>query len=174
MQVDVVASLPAGTNNIGDVDIASSHLDVVEDAASTGGETMILIGGYRQDANTSPVSADGDYHGLIFNDLGELKVSSRLDNTSTSLVVTTTTVNTTVGGTQLSSPLSGRREVTIQNLGNSDIWVKDGTGVTAGDAGNGFLIPKGSSATYTWSADIDPYAITESGTSTVKVIESAQ
>lgn len=172
--VDIASALPAGTNNIGDVDIASSNTDVVEDAASVGGESMTLIGGVRQDANTSPVSADGDYHSLIFNDLGELKVSSRLDDVSSSLAVTTTSVDTTVGGVQLSAPLANRREITIQNLGSSDIWVKNGTGVTAGSGGNGFLIPKNSSATYKWSAAVDPYAITAGGTSSVKVIESAQ
>lgn len=174
MQVDIVAALPAGTNNIGDVDVLSMPGIYVEDAASAGGENLMLVGGYRQDADTSPVSADGDFHGFIFNALGELKVSSKLDNTSnSSVVVTTTTVNTTVGGIQLSTPLSGRREVTIQNLGSQDIWVKDGTGVTAGAAGNGFQIPKFSSATYAWGANIDPYAIVASGTSSVKVVESA-
>lgn len=175
MQVDIVASLPAGDNNIGNVDIVSMPGQYVEDEASAGGETLFLIGGYRQDANTSPVSADGDYHGFIFNAFGELKVSSRLDDASSSIVVTTVTVDTTVGGTQLvASAASGRREITVQNIGIQDIWVKHATGVTAGAGGNGFLIPKNSSATYTWDASVDLYAITAAGSSSVKVIESVQ
>ena len=40
----------------------------IEDEAGAGGENGQFILGRRQDANTSPVSADGDYHGLLFNE----------------------------------------------------------------------------------------------------------
>ena len=174
MQVDIVASLPAGTNNIGDVDVLTMPGTQLEDAASAGGETLMMVGGYRQDANISPVSADGDFHGFIFNATGELKVSSRLDDVAdSSMVVTTTTVDTTVGGIQLSSPLASRRDVTYQNLGSQDIWIKNGTGVTSGSTGNGFKLPKGSSITKKWGANIDPYGIAASGSSTIKAIEAA-
>ena len=190
LQVDIVAALPAGTNNIGDVDIASiaagdnniGNVDIVtmpgmyvEDAASSGGEDLMMIGGYRQDSDTSPVSADGDFHGLIFNELGQLKVAAQLDNTSnSSFVVTSTTVTSGVGGVQLiASALTGRRELTMQNLGSQDVWIKHLTGVTAGSGGNGFLLPKDSSANYMWGASLDPYGITASSTAVVKCIESA-
>lgn len=145
----------------------------LEDSASAGGERLMIVGGYRQDAATSPVSADGDFHSFIFNDSGQLKVEAQLDNVcNTSIVVTTVSVDTTVGGTQLvASALSGRREITIQNLGAQDVWIKNATGVTAGAGGNGFLLPKDSSATYMWGPALDPYAITASGTSSLKVIE---
>ena len=45
--------------------------------------------------------------------------------------------------------------------------------MTAGTGGNGFLLPKDSSATYAWGASFDPYAITASGTADLKVIECA-
>jgi len=45
-----------------------------EDTASAGGESLMMVGGYRQDADTSPVSADGDFHGFIFDNVGNLKV----------------------------------------------------------------------------------------------------
>ena len=167
-----------------DADTSSMALDLGllgdatqdEDAASAGGEKLMMIGGYRQDADTSPVSADGDFHGFIFNDVGRLKVDAQLDPTAnTSLVVTNTSVDDTVGGTQLvSSALAGRRILTIQNLGDDSIWVKAGTGVTSGAAGNGFEIPACSSATYSYGPNIDVYAITEaSGSATVKVIEAS-
>jgi len=70
IQVDIVASLPAGTNNIGDVDVLTMPATEVEDAASAGGETLLLVGGYRQDTAGSPVSTDGDFQGFIFNSLG--------------------------------------------------------------------------------------------------------
>jgi hypothetical protein len=46
-----------------------------EDAAHSSGDVGNYILGVRQDADTSPVSADGDYHGLIFNAIGRLKCS---------------------------------------------------------------------------------------------------
>lgn len=176
MQVDVVAALPAGDNNIGNVDIVTMPGIYVEDAASAGGENLMLVGGYRQDADTSPVSADGDFHGFIFNSLGELKVSSKLDNTSnSSIVVTNAAVDNTVGGTNLvTTALTGRREVTIQNLGDESLWVKAGTGVTSGSGGNGFEIPACSSASFNWGDSIDLYAITATAAgANVKIIESA-
>ena len=78
MQVDIVASLPAGTNNIGDVDIASMPGQYAEDSAHTSGENGLFMLGIRQDASGSPVSADGDYHPFVFNNDGELKVAADL------------------------------------------------------------------------------------------------
>lgn len=129
------------------------------------------IFGVRRDADTSPISNDGDAHPFVFNSLGELKVSSNLDDVSnTSVVVTKVTVDTTVGGVQLiASALSNRREITIQNLGSQDIYIKNGTGTTIND----LLIPAKSSATYNWGPAIDIYAITGSGTSDVRVAEAA-
>lgn len=46
-----------------------------EDAAGSGGELGSISLGYRQDADTSPVTADGDFHGLIFDNAGALKVN---------------------------------------------------------------------------------------------------
>lgn len=62
MRVNVVAGSAGGT-------------EFNEDAASSGGEAGTLALGYRQDADTSPVTADGDFHGLIFDSLGNLKVN---------------------------------------------------------------------------------------------------
>lgn len=46
-----------------------------EDAAYTPG-VLAMVGGLRHAANTSPVSADGDVHPLVFDDSGRLKVST--------------------------------------------------------------------------------------------------
>lgn len=40
----------------------------------------IILAGVRQDAGGSPVSADGDAHPLVFNDMGELKVAANLSS----------------------------------------------------------------------------------------------
>lgn len=47
-----------------------------EDEASADGDIGVPILGIRQDADTSPVGADGDYHQLLFNNVGRLKVAS--------------------------------------------------------------------------------------------------
>ena len=58
---------------------SSTIVDIVtEDISATGGENGFFIMGVRQDAAGSPVSADGDYHGLVFNADGELKVAADL------------------------------------------------------------------------------------------------
>lgn len=46
-----------------------------EDSASSSGYSGVPILGVRQDTETSPVDASGDYHGLIFNEVGRLKTS---------------------------------------------------------------------------------------------------
>lgn len=48
----------------------------VQDAAYAAGNTDI-IGGVRRDADTTPVSADGDVHPLVFDPVGRLKVAAQ-------------------------------------------------------------------------------------------------
>ncbi len=50
--------------------------EYVEDAASQGGEQGPLILGLRQDSDVSPVTNDGDFHPLTFNEVGRLKTAS--------------------------------------------------------------------------------------------------
>jgi len=72
------------TSNALHVNIQNTSLDIVNtefvagDAAATVGSEGPYILGIRQDAAGSPVSADGDYHPLIFNNDGELKVAADL------------------------------------------------------------------------------------------------
>lgn len=174
LQVDIVASLPAGSNNIGDVDVLTMPGTFAEDSVAVSADFGMHMLAVRADSDAAS-GADGDYVSLHVNSLGELKVSSKLDNTAnSSVVVTNATVNTTVGGVQLiSSALSGRRSLIVQNLGTADIWVKDATGVTSGSSGNGFLLPKGSSLDKPWGDNIDLFGITAAGTSTIKTIEAA-
>lgn len=49
--------------------------EYTEDAASAGGETGPMILGIRRDNELSPVSNDGDFHPLIFNEVGRLKTA---------------------------------------------------------------------------------------------------
>lgn len=53
-----------------------------EDAPHTSGDMGIQILGVRRDADTSPVSADGDYHALQFGPTGRLKVDAEVSVSS--------------------------------------------------------------------------------------------
>ena len=105
MQVDVVASLPAGDNNIGNVDIVSSALptgaatqttlaaaevhlgnietsvqlidDIVksEDAAHSSGDKGVMLLGVRQDSQAD-FGADGDYVPFSVDADGKLRVAA--------------------------------------------------------------------------------------------------
>lgn len=50
--------------------------EYVEDVASQGGEQGPLVMGIRQDNDVTPVSANGDYHPFMFNEVGRLKTAS--------------------------------------------------------------------------------------------------
>ena len=55
-------------------------VDTLDSAFSDTGNAFILAG-VRQDASGSPVSADGDAHPLVFDDMGALKTVSSLSST---------------------------------------------------------------------------------------------
>jgi hypothetical protein len=82
MQVDIVASLPAGTNNIGDVDVLSvipgtgaTDLGKAEDAGHSPGDVGVMALAVRQDANNSLAGTDLDYAPLQVDATGSLKVA---------------------------------------------------------------------------------------------------
>lgn len=55
--------------------VESDEAVQVQDAAYSAGQVAI-VGGVRRDADTSPVSADGDVHPAIYDESGRLKVST--------------------------------------------------------------------------------------------------
>lgn len=78
----VDAALPAGTNNIGDVDVlsivpgtAATNLGKAEDAAHSSGDTGVMSLAVRRDADTALAGTDGDYAPLQVNAAGSLKVA---------------------------------------------------------------------------------------------------
>lgn len=90
---------------------AATSLGKAEDAAHSSGDTGVYVLGVRQDADTSPVSADGDYHGLIFNAIGRAKVSSLPAATAT------TTGNITASGNTVVVDTTRQSGVTVQVTG---------------------------------------------------------
>lgn len=75
---EVLQNVEDDTNDALRVNIvagSSSGTEFNEDAAHSSGAAGTLALGVRQDADTSPVSADGDYHAPIFDNAGNLKVT---------------------------------------------------------------------------------------------------
>lgn len=80
-KVIVEGSLPAGTNNIGDVDVlsvipgvAATSLGKAEDAVHASGDTGVMALAVRNDAAAALTSADGDYSPLAVDSAGRAKV----------------------------------------------------------------------------------------------------
>lgn len=87
--VTVSAALPAGANNIGDVDVlsvipgvAATNLGKAEDAAHTSGDVGVQILGVRKDSLTTLTDVDGDYIPVVCDEYGRLKILSLHDQTS--------------------------------------------------------------------------------------------
>jgi hypothetical protein len=81
-QVDIVAALPAGTNNIGDVDVlsvvpgtAATSLGKAVDSAAGGTDTGVALLVVRDDSLATLTPADGDYTHLRVNSTGALHVT---------------------------------------------------------------------------------------------------
>lgn len=88
LTVDVGTALPAGTNNIGDVDVLSvvpgtgaTNLGKAEDAAHTSADTGVYVLAVRDDALAAHSGTDGDYESLHTNALGALYVQQAPNTT---------------------------------------------------------------------------------------------
>lgn len=97
----------------------------------------------------------------------DLKVVDRAD---TAMANSAISIDDTVGGTNLvSSALTERKEITIQNLDSKAIYV----GTTGVSVSNGIRIPAKSSMTLDLGANISVFAITPSGSADVRILELA-
>jgi hypothetical protein len=84
VDASVTVALPAGTNNIGDVDVltvitgtGATNLGKAEDAVHANGDTGVAVWAVRRNTATSGTSADGDYaslnvdtNGLLWTNVG--------------------------------------------------------------------------------------------------------
>jgi len=107
--------------------------------------------------DTLAINADGSINAL-FTEAGY-----------SSWLVSTETVGTTEGEL-VSTPLSGRLSVLIQNTSNNDIYLRDQTGVTTA---NGLRLPKGSSYEANLNSTSNIFAIAGSGSNDIIVVEYA-
>jgi hypothetical protein len=70
----------------------------------------------------------------------------------------------------VSTPLTNRSSILIQNVGTQDVYIGPDNAVTVS---NGVKIPKGSSAEFSFDTGADIYAITNAGTGELRVSEFA-
>lgn len=81
--VTLGTAIPAGTNNIGDVDVLSvvpgtgaTNLGKAEDAAHASGDTGVMVLAVRRDTPTASSGTTGDYEPLQTNSVGALRTAS--------------------------------------------------------------------------------------------------
>lgn len=128
--VDVTSlpALPAGGNTIGSVasittsitpGTGSVNLGKAEDAAHTTGDVGVMVLGVRQDADTSPVSANGDYHAPLFDNAGNLKVAIKSGAGTGGFA--TADNNAFTRGTTSVNPIAGVVESSAPTLTNGNV-----------------------------------------------------
>lgn len=140
--------------------------DIADSAADSG--NPVKIGGRAiSGALVSTGMADNDRADLVTDLYRRVWVNDTPNVAGSNAAVS---VDTTAGGVALfASPLAGRKEVEIQNLGNKSIFVGFGT-VTAA---NGTRIAAGATLTKDLGPDLALKAIAESGTQDVRVLQVA-
>jgi hypothetical protein len=136
MQVDVVAALPAGTNNIGDVDVLSlvpgtgaTALGKAEDAAHSSGDTGVALLGVRRDTAASGAGTDGDYATLNLDSTGHLYVSikeSQLGGSEYETVAASQTTQT-LGATGGTGDYLDTLIIVVSTAATAQVSIKDGS-----------------------------------------------
>ena len=129
MQVDVVAALPAGNNNIGDVDVASSALPT---GASTAANQSTIIG-HVDGIEGLLTTIDGDTGNLVtvFGTASLVLATQADDVANTADGLQTTSFGYVFDGTTWDRQRGDSTDGTLVNLGsNNDVTV---TSISAGD-----------------------------------------
>lgn len=153
-------------NNDGELKVAADiRSEVADDAADSG--NPIKVGSRAVDGALSAISASNDRADLISDMYRRVWMN---DSANISVKNSAASVTTTAAEI-VSSPLAGRRFITIQNRGNGDVYMGFDNTVTSS---NGLVIPKGSSYTEKLGEDIDIWLIsTDAGGEDVRILEAA-
>lgn len=150
----------------GKITVEAGDAEYAEDSAHASGDAGLSMLAVRQDVLSSLVSATGDYANFKLDSLGRLYTTHQKQTLSAPAAASVTSTAATL----IASPLAGRTEVTIQNLGSKDIFIGKDATVTAA---NGIKVSAGSNATYEWGSAVAVFAITASGTADVRLLEAA-
>lgn len=165
---------PDGSINV-DVDVVTGA-EKAEDSAHTSGDIGQFILAVRQDTLASSVSADGDYAALKVDALGALWTNvantvSVSDAPMSAINTASVTVNATAVNL-ITTPLSGRRKVIIQNASGSRIlYLGHNSSVSAS---NGIRLSAGASIEFEAGPGVNIYAIANGAGCDVRYMEIAQ
>jgi hypothetical protein len=149
-----------------DVSVVSGA-EKAEDSAHTSTDVGQFSLAVRHDADTSMVSADGDYAPFQVNATGALKVAGTFTQSSASDILAQ---SITVGTTEVAlpaTPMVNRREIIIQNNGNKFLYIGE-TGVTSS---TGLIIGPKSEASFEFGPSVILYGISTAAAQDIRVIE---
>jgi hypothetical protein len=172
LQVDVVGALPAGTNNIGDIDVLSivpgtgaSNLGKAVSAGFDAAGTGVMALGVRQDTQVD-LGADGDYVPFSVDDSGQLRVTgggTQVAADAASGGAGTGTLAMAVRDDALSAltPVEGDF-VFLRTNANGALWVASGDGNSNGQAtaANSAPVVEASDSVLVTSIPLDDAAVT--------------
>lgn len=137
---------------------------VADDAVDS--ENPLKVGSRAVDGALTAISASGDKANVISDMYRRVYVN---DAPNVGFKTSAASVAATAGEIA-SSPLLGRKRIMIQNLGNKAIFIGfDNTVSTS----NGLRISAGGFLEMPFGEDLDIYAISESGTQDIRVVEIA-
>lgn len=138
---------------------------VADDAADT--ENPVKVGGRAISGALAAVSAGNDRADMITDLYRRVYIN---DSPNIDAAAVAVSVDTTAGGIAIpTTALAGRRRILIQNTGNQAIFVGK-TGVTAS---SGFRVSAGATLTLEIGENVALFAIAQSGTQNVRVLELA-
>ena len=147
------------------VDVSVSNgSDKAEDAAHVSGDIGTYILSVREDVLSASTSASGDYQSLKTDKLGRAYINDSNQSAAFSAVVVAATATDLVP-----TDLVNRKSILIQNIGTKNIFIGN-SGVTVS---NGIRLSSGSSAEFAITDNVNVYAIAQTGTSEVRVMELA-
>lgn len=140
---------------------------VADDAADT--ENPVKVGSRARIGALAAISADGDRANLISDRYRRAYVNNGANVSALAQQVDVTTTAAVL----LASNLSGRRSWLIQNLGNRAIYIGHDAAVTVSGATGGVRIASNGNMEIQLGEDVSLYAITDSGTQDVRLLELA-
>jgi hypothetical protein len=127
LNLDVQLSDQGANADVVRVGDGTTQLQIkVEDQASTGGEAGLVLLGVRNDAGTTPVSADGDYQAMQFDANGNLRVFSTEQATAADASAGLPAVSKVIAG------YDGTNVRTIHTDASGDVQVDLASSIPAG------------------------------------------
>ena len=165
MQVDIVSGTITEITNVVSIDDNSGSITV--DSADLVTLAGAVSGSEMQVDIVASLPAGS-------NTIGDVTVSGNVSTVRggySTWKVTKETVSNVAESELMSTPLSGRISVLLQNLSNNDVWIKEETGVSAA---NSALLPRKGYYEAEWDEDANIFAISTVGTTNdVRCIEYA-